>query len=105
MAKVYDLDKQPTPQEAEYVVKRLSSTFNFLDNTNQPMTPLDDKSLKIATFSLQKYLKVKKKKKGCTLVKVILLLKFRKKILQPSFWKEEDLYLYVKSFKVRAATH
>jgi hypothetical protein len=63
MAKVYDLDKQPTPQEAEYVVKRLSSSFNFLDNTNQPMTPLDDKSLKIATFSLQKYLKVKKKKK------------------------------------------
>lgn len=59
MAQIYDLDKQPTPQEAEYLVKRLSSSFGLSENTNQPLTPLDDKSLKIATFSLQRYLKVK----------------------------------------------
>jgi hypothetical protein len=59
MAQIYDLDKQPSPQEAEYLVKRLSSGFCLSENTNQPLTPLDDKSLKIATFSLQRYLKVK----------------------------------------------
>ncbi len=59
MAQIYDLDKQPSPQEAEYLVKRLSSSFCLSENTNQPLTPLDDKSLKIATFSLQRYLKVK----------------------------------------------
>ncbi|KAG1374208.1 hypothetical protein G6F61_009526 [Rhizopus arrhizus] len=59
MAQIYDLDKQPSPQEAEYLVKRLSSSFCLSENTNQPLTPLDDKSLKIATFSLQRYLKEK----------------------------------------------
>lgn len=61
MAQAYDLDKQPSPQEAEYLVKRLSSGFSLSEYTNQPLTPMDDKSLKITTFSLQRYLKVKKK--------------------------------------------
>ncbi|KAG1449537.1 hypothetical protein G6F56_008613 [Rhizopus delemar] len=58
MAQTYSLDKQPTPQEAENLVKRHSSGFNFQE-TKQPTTPLDDKSLKLATFSLQRYLKEK----------------------------------------------
>lgn len=55
MAHPYDLEAKPTAQEA---VKRLSSGFSLSENANQVMTPKDDKSLKIATFSLQGYLKV-----------------------------------------------
>jgi hypothetical protein len=56
MSQSYDLDAKPTPQEA---LKRLSSGFSLSENDNQTMTAKDDKSLKIATFSLQGYLKVK----------------------------------------------
>ncbi|RCI00523.1 hypothetical protein CU098_007610 [Rhizopus stolonifer] len=56
MSHAYDLDIKPTAQEA---VKRISSGFSLSESANQPMTPKDDKSLKIATFSLQGYLKEK----------------------------------------------
>lgn len=87
MAQAYDTDVQPSPQEAEDLVKRLSSGFSLSENTTQSLTPMDDKSLKIATFSLQRYLKVKKKalKKN----KRHKVNDIRKKTLQPSFWKEE----------------
>lgn len=51
----YDMDTKPSAQEA---LKRLSSGFSLSENANHVMTPKDDKSLKIATFSLQGYLKV-----------------------------------------------
>lgn len=51
----YDMDSRPSAQEA---VKRLSSGFSLSENAHHVMTPKDDKSLKIATFSLQGYLKV-----------------------------------------------
>ncbi|KAI8374804.1 ELMO/CED-12 family-domain-containing protein [Blakeslea trispora] len=56
MAQPYDLEAKPTAQEA---VKRISSGFNLSENAGQPTTLKDDKSLKIATFSLQSYLKEK----------------------------------------------
>ncbi|KAI9273624.1 ELMO/CED-12 family-domain-containing protein [Sporodiniella umbellata] len=59
MAQVYDADVQPSPQEAENLVKRLSSGFSLSENSTPSLTPMDDKSLKIATFSLQRYLKEK----------------------------------------------
>lgn len=55
MSHSYDLDAKPSAQEA---VKRLSSGFSLSENANHAMAPKDDKSLKIATFSLQGYLKV-----------------------------------------------
>ncbi|KAG2200960.1 hypothetical protein INT46_010343 [Mucor plumbeus] len=56
MSHSYDLDTKPSAQEA---VKRLSSGFSLSESANHVMTPKDDKSLKIATFSLQGYLKEK----------------------------------------------
>ncbi|KAL7317107.1 hypothetical protein PS15m_003505 [Mucor circinelloides] len=56
MSHSYDMDTKPSAQEA---VKRLSSGFSLSESTNHVMTPKDDKSLKIATFSLQGYLKEK----------------------------------------------
>lgn len=47
----------PAPDEAEKMVKRMSAGNSLVDPaTGQPL-PKDDKVLKIATFSLQKYLK------------------------------------------------
>jgi hypothetical protein len=48
----------PSPEEAEKMVKRMSYGAAGLTDpkTGQPL-PKDDKVLKIATFSLQKYLK------------------------------------------------
>jgi hypothetical protein len=51
----YDMEGRPSAQEA---VKRLSSGFSLSESANHVMTAKDDKSLKIATFSLQGYLKV-----------------------------------------------
>lgn len=48
------METKPTAQEA---LKRLSSGFSLSDNSSYVMSPKDDKSLKIATFSLQGYLK------------------------------------------------
>jgi hypothetical protein len=62
MSQAHDFEAPPTPQEAEFLVKRLSSGFTLGDNASATLTPKDDKSLKIATFSLQKYLKVNKNK-------------------------------------------
>lgn len=59
MSNPYDIDVRPSAQEA---VKRLSSGFSLSESSNYAMSPKDDKSLKIATFSLQGYLKVYKKK-------------------------------------------
>ncbi|KAI8997175.1 ELMO/CED-12 family-domain-containing protein [Pilobolus umbonatus] len=56
MSNLYESDAPPTPEEAERLVKRLSSGFGLCD-TPLPLSPRDDKSLKIAIFSLQKYLK------------------------------------------------
>lgn len=61
MSHSYDMDTKPSAQEA---VKRLSSGFSLSESANHVMTPKDDKSLKIATFSLQGYLKVRKKKEA-----------------------------------------
>lgn len=55
MSNSYDIDIRPSAQEA---VKRLSSGFSLSESSNYVMSPKDDKSLKIATFSLQGYLKV-----------------------------------------------
>ncbi|KAI7892986.1 ELMO/CED-12 family-domain-containing protein [Mucor mucedo] len=52
----YDMDSRPSAQEA---VKRLSSGFSLSENSNHVMSAKDDKSLKLATFSLQGYLKEK----------------------------------------------
>ncbi|KAJ2959398.1 hypothetical protein NQZ79_g5141 [Umbelopsis isabellina] len=50
----------PAPDEAEKMVKRMSAGNSLVDPaTGQPL-PKDDKVLKIATFSLQKYLKAKR---------------------------------------------
>lgn len=49
------METKPTAQEA---LKRLSSGFSLSESSNYVMSPKDDKSLKIATFSLQGYLKV-----------------------------------------------
>jgi hypothetical protein len=52
----YDMvESRPSAREA---VKRLSSGFSLSESAHHVMTPKDDKSLKIATFSLQGYLKV-----------------------------------------------
>ncbi|GAA5807621.1 hypothetical protein MFLAVUS_000990 [Mucor flavus] len=56
MSNSYDIDIRPSAQEA---VKRLSSGFSLSESSNYVMSPKDDKSLKIATFSLQGYLKEK----------------------------------------------
>ena len=61
MSGTYEFDSAPTPEEAEKLVKRMSAGTNFPDQTNGGNTTTntkDDKVLKIATFSLQKYLKV-----------------------------------------------
>lgn len=55
MSGPYDMDARPSAQEA---VKRLSSGFSLSENSNHVMSAKDDKSLKLATFSLQGYLKV-----------------------------------------------
>lgn len=58
MSSSYDLENKPTAQEA---IKRLSTGASLNESsTNLAATPKDDKSLKIATFSLQGYLKVKR---------------------------------------------
>jgi engulfment and cell motility protein 1 len=53
-----DVITSPSPEEAENMVKRMSISGPPLTDpkTGQPL-PKDDKVLKIATFSLQKYLK------------------------------------------------
>lgn len=51
----YDMELRPSAQEA---VKRLSSGFSLSENSHHAMSAKDDKSLKLATFSLQGYLKV-----------------------------------------------
>ncbi|GAN03233.1 elmo ced-12 family protein [Mucor ambiguus] len=56
MSHSYDLDTKPSAQQA---LNRLSSGFSLSESANHVMTPKDDKSLKIATFSLQGYLKEK----------------------------------------------
>ncbi|KAM3586985.1 hypothetical protein VKS41_002032 [Umbelopsis sp. WA50703] len=47
----------PPPDEAEKMVKRMSAGHGLTDPTTGQPLPKDDKVLKIATFSLQKYLK------------------------------------------------
>lgn len=47
----------PAPDEAEKMVKRMSAGNSLVDPTTGQPLPKDDKVLKIATFSLQKYLK------------------------------------------------
>lgn len=53
-----DVITSPSPEEAEKMVKRMSISAPPLTDpkTGLPL-PKDDKVLKIATFSLQKYLK------------------------------------------------
>jgi engulfment/cell motility protein 1 len=53
-----DVITSPSPEEAENMVRRMSISGPGLTDpkTGQPL-PKDDKVLKIATFSLQKYLK------------------------------------------------
>ncbi|CAO3681127.1 unnamed protein product [Rhizopus stolonifer] len=50
MAQAYDTDVQPSPQEAEDLVKRLSSGFSLSENTTQYLTPMDHKSLDCYIF-------------------------------------------------------
>ncbi|KAI9275674.1 ELMO/CED-12 family-domain-containing protein [Phascolomyces articulosus] len=58
MSGTYEFDSAPTPEEAEKLVKRMSAGANLADQTaGTTTTTKDDKVLKIATFSLQKYLK------------------------------------------------
>ncbi|KAI7902057.1 ELMO/CED-12 family-domain-containing protein [Cokeromyces recurvatus] len=58
MSQSYNFDSKPTAQEA---IKRLSSGFSLSESSSNVniSTAKDDKSLKIATFSLQGYLKEK----------------------------------------------
>jgi hypothetical protein len=81
MSHPYDLDAKPTAQEA---VKRLSSGFSLSENANHAMSPKDDKFLKLTTFSLQNFLKVK----STEFINVDvcpLTLVYRTKSLLPSF--------------------
>lgn len=81
MPRPYDMESRPSAQEA---VKRISSGFSLSESSNYVMSAKDDKSLKLATFSLQGYLKVimsiHKGKKEKT-----KLALHRKKNLQQSF--------------------
>ncbi|KAI9321057.1 ELMO/CED-12 family-domain-containing protein [Dichotomocladium elegans] len=54
MSQSHEFDTAPSPEEAERLVKRMSTGANLAD---QSISSKDDKVLKIATFSLQKYLK------------------------------------------------
>lgn len=51
-------DLNPTANEAENVVKRMSTGATISDQVSATSSNKDDKVLKMATFSLQKYLKV-----------------------------------------------
>ncbi|KAI9494126.1 ELMO/CED-12 family-domain-containing protein [Zychaea mexicana] len=58
MSSSYEFDSAPTPEEAEKLVKRMSAGATLADQSSgNTAATKDDKVLKIATFSLQKYLK------------------------------------------------
>ncbi|KAG0172834.1 hypothetical protein DFQ28_009796 [Apophysomyces sp. BC1034] len=53
----YEFDSAPTPEEAEKLVKRMSTGANLPDQGPGHSQTKDEKVLKIATYSLQNYLK------------------------------------------------
>ncbi|KAL0073937.1 ELMO/CED-12 family-domain-containing protein [Phycomyces blakesleeanus] len=53
----YEFDSTPTPKEAETLVKRMSTSLQLSDHLPGGLETKEDKFIKIATFSLQNYLK------------------------------------------------
>ncbi|KAI9016397.1 ELMO/CED-12 family-domain-containing protein [Phycomyces nitens] len=53
----YEFDSAPTPKEAETLVKRMSTSLQLTDHSAGGLETKEDKFIKIATFSLQNYLK------------------------------------------------